>query len=255
MKLTFKKLSGWLPVVVILAGLLALAGPAVTRVQVAQADSDDIKTLPVPPAYTAEWWQWAYSIPPDQNPLLDETGKFCDQGQKGKRWFLAGVLNESGKATRKCTIPYGKQLFFPILNVEQSAIEVRNGDAFLCEDLGESKADLRECANRIADLVAPGSLTLTIKNLGNGNVTDLSDKISRVESPPFKIHLPDPNLLGYTGERLDPNPSDAASDGYWVALKPLSPGKYELEFSGSFEVEGEVVFTLIITYNLTIENK
>lgn len=241
----------------LVAGLLALVGPGVAGDQVAQADSNDIKTLPVPPAWTAKWWQWAYGISPPENPLLDETGQFCAKDQKGKRWFLAGVLNESGTATRECTIPYGKQLLFPILNVEQSAIEVRNGSAFLCEDLGESKADLRECANRIADLVAPDSLKLTVKNLETGNVVDLSDKISRVESPPFKINLPEPNLLGYTEAdgTLDPNPSDAVSDGYWVVLKPLPPGEYELAFSGSFEVDGETVFTLSITYLLTIEGK
>ena len=27
---------------------------------------------------SAEWWQWALSIPVSENPLLDETGEKCD---------------------------------------------------------------------------------------------------------------------------------------------------------------------------------
>ncbi|MCB0180540.1 MAG: hypothetical protein KDI62_20080, partial [Anaerolineae bacterium] len=64
MKSMSKKNVGWLLVAVLVAGLLALVGPGVAGDQVAQADSNDIKTLPVPPAWTAKWWQWAYGISP-----------------------------------------------------------------------------------------------------------------------------------------------------------------------------------------------
>ena len=36
------------------------------------------------------WWQWAYSIPAPNNPVLDTTGANCDVGQSGQVWFLAG---------------------------------------------------------------------------------------------------------------------------------------------------------------------
>src|SRR5262245_39640011 len=30
-------------------------------------------------AWSAEWWQWAFSMPASENPLLDETGKNVSQ--------------------------------------------------------------------------------------------------------------------------------------------------------------------------------
>ena len=35
------------------------------------------------PALTAEWWQWALSIPASVNPLVDTTGEHCLVGQNG----------------------------------------------------------------------------------------------------------------------------------------------------------------------------
>src|SRR5918998_839871 len=29
--------------------------------------------------WTAQWWQWAYSIPEDRNPVADQTGENCDE--------------------------------------------------------------------------------------------------------------------------------------------------------------------------------
>src|SRR5262245_49968482 len=64
---------------------------------------------------SAEWWQWALSIPTSVNPLTDTTGEDAFVGQRGPVWFLAGVFNGS-TATRTCSVPEGEQLFFPVIN-------------------------------------------------------------------------------------------------------------------------------------------
>src|SRR5215218_10121357 len=68
--------------------------------------------------WTAKWWQWAYSIPTENNPMLDETGEDCAQAQNqtGPFWFLAGT--GAGSVERTCTIPAGKAILLPIINVE-----------------------------------------------------------------------------------------------------------------------------------------
>jgi hypothetical protein len=66
---------------------------------------------------SAQWWQWALSVPAAVNPITDPTGVNCAQGQgilSNNVWFLAGTFG--GSATRSCTIPLGKSLFFPLLN-------------------------------------------------------------------------------------------------------------------------------------------
>jgi hypothetical protein len=30
---------------------------------------------------TAKWWEWVLAIPPEDNPLVDETGENCDVDQ------------------------------------------------------------------------------------------------------------------------------------------------------------------------------
>src|ERR1044071_3560105 len=64
---------------------------------------------------TAEWWQWAYSIPPSENPTVDLTGEKCAVGQRGSTWFLAGSYG-GRPAVRNCAVPAGSTLFFPVAN-------------------------------------------------------------------------------------------------------------------------------------------
>src|SRR5262245_26501057 len=88
--------------VIIGAGLLL----PLTR---AFADSAPFKQL------SAEWWQWALSIPAAENPQLDTTGGDCVVGQRGDVWFLAGTFG-GGTVTRTCSVPEGTVLFFPVVN-------------------------------------------------------------------------------------------------------------------------------------------
>lgn len=72
-------------------------------------------------AWSAEWWQHALSIPTGVNPMLDTNGNRCMIGQHGPVWFLQGVFSgiSTPTVTRKCDIPQGKALFFPVLNTIQ----------------------------------------------------------------------------------------------------------------------------------------
>ena len=47
--------------------------------------------------WAAEWWQWALETPASVNPVLDMTGEFCAEGQKGHVWFLAGTFGYTDK--------------------------------------------------------------------------------------------------------------------------------------------------------------
>src|SRR2546423_13002944 len=65
--------------------------------------------------WTGKWWRWALCIPKSNNPLLDSTGEHCAEGQTGPVWFLAGTTCKIHSSERKCTIPSGKALLFPII--------------------------------------------------------------------------------------------------------------------------------------------
>jgi hypothetical protein len=93
--------------------------------------------------WSAEWWQWALSIPAANSPISDTTGANCTQRQSGPVFYLAGT--SGGHAvTRKCTVPTGKALFFPILNALWGAAVgdcVPTNSAVVC-----NIADLRKLA-------------------------------------------------------------------------------------------------------------
>src|SRR5262245_45264729 len=40
--------------------------------------------------WAAEWSNWVFQFSLEQSPVLDQDGRFCDLGQRGKVWFLAG---------------------------------------------------------------------------------------------------------------------------------------------------------------------
>lgn len=193
--------------------------------------------------WSAAWWQWVLSIPADDNPLLDQTGEKCNIGQSGKVFFLVGTAPPApSAATRACTIPAGKAIFFPIINIEND---------FPCPDPnfkpapGQSLEDfLTEGAKAVIDHVT--ELEVEIDGVALKNLFDY-----RATSPLFTF-TGDPSLI-----IIDPcitgSPQPAVSDGYWIMLTPLPPGQHEIHFRGvenfpesNFTFETEVTYHIIV---------
>ncbi|HEU5016020.1 MAG TPA: hypothetical protein VFT66_26080 [Roseiflexaceae bacterium] len=193
--------------------------------------------------WSAAWWQWAYSIPVNNNPLFDETGKNCGVDQSGKVWFLGGTYTTSPdaggvtRANRLCTIPSGTALFFPILNAECDNFwppidpplqvpELRT----LCE------GQINSVSNLLADVDG-----VSLNNLNN----------YRVISPVFDVTLPDNNIPQFFGFDAPAGKySPLVGDGYYLMLAPLSVGKHTIHFHGE---AGN--FVLDITYHITVAPK
>jgi hypothetical protein len=181
--------------------------------------------------WTAEWWKWFISIPTGDNPLNDPSGERCALGQQGPVWFLVG--SGGGKAERECTIPAGRAILIPTINVQCS---YAMGQSLRTED------DLRACATSDQDLVTETAATL------NGSVL----QIHRVQSPVFNVTFPADNVFGAAV-----GPTKAVSEGFWVFIKPLPPGQYELHVQGLLvdpTVTGPVNLVEDSTYHLTVEN-
>ena len=148
-------------------------------------------------------------------------------------WFLTG--SGGGKAERTCAIPAEKSIFFPIINVECSYAETPTF---------RTETELRDCAQADQDTVS--SLRLTIDGLNIENVTKY-----RTDSPLFNFTTPQNGLFG-----LNSITSQGVSDGYFVMLKPLSPGSHEISFSaflGSPVTTSPLALTEDMTYHLTIK--
>ncbi len=191
------------------------------------------------PALTAEWWQWALSIPASVNPLTDSTGEQCMIGQRGSVWFLAG--NVSG---RSCSVPEGATLFFPIINfVNVNTPCNQNGLNFTAKQLQDQIQPAINTINSVSVIVDGQEVKKTLLRL--------------VRSDPFEAALPTENLFGpdacELGVPLSPGIySPAVDGGEYASLPPLSLGVHTLHFHGESDsaLFGHVVQD--VTYTLTV---
>lgn len=156
------------------------------------------------------WWKWLISIPKEKNPAYDHTGELCATSQDNPHvWFLAGTFG--GPADRKCVIPQGKAILFPIINYESSF-----ADAPSIRSEEELEEQCRHEIDQIGDIYASV----------DGKEIDIQNY--RVQSRCFTIDIPSNNCLGAVN-----GTTRIASDGYWLFIESLSVGDHVLKSFGS----------------------
>jgi hypothetical protein len=159
-----------------------------------------------------EWeekWQWAFSIPADENPNLDHDGSFFDVGQSGSVFFVPG--NFGGTDVRTATLPAGKAL----LIVGASALGILGLDA-------PTEAELRTGVEQAYAGVA--SVHVYVDGIA---LTDLASYT--VETPLFSFTLPENNIVG-----LPAGEYQGIAEGIFLLLEPLPVGKHVIHVHNEF---------------------
>lgn len=190
-----------------------------------------------PGEWSAEWWKWALAAPKDRNPITDTTGAHAAAGQPAGVWFLAGTFGE--KASRKCTVPAGRPVLVAVFNYVASEPSKERSPAERAAFEKKMAAEAKEQADRVEvmSVVVDGR-----------PVADL--KKHRAASPLFETVAPP------VAEAVHPSfagKQTGVSDGYWVMLKPLSPGEHTVRITSSQKARpGDPPFALDVTYTLTV---
>lgn len=210
-----------------------------------------------PASMTAQWWQWAYSIPDTPasegagsiHPLVgdnDDFGapdlyEFCGNGQHGRVWFLGGDFSGTGEDfERTCKIPAGKTIILAVINWECSTAE---GDATKGDPAWKQARQLKDCAEQTGDILS-GTAWFGPEA---GPLEEV--KVRRLRTvQAFPVYFPPANIIGLANP--DPNPSLVQADGQWLILRNLNPGRYRLEFTGS--AGDPPFFVLNGAYNIEI---
>ncbi|MFC3551740.1 hypothetical protein ACFOLC_12045 [Lysobacter cavernae] len=173
--------------------------------------------------WSARWWQWAGRFPGvNELPYRDPDGRRCAQYQEeGPVWFLAGT-DGAFDAVRSCRIPANKHLFVPLIN--WMASRGLQGAPMSC-------AEKQAQASRQADHVVSGLVLLDGRPVG---------ELQRMRVA--------------SGTCFDGAPGEgaAASDGYWLMLKPLPPGKHQLAIAAAFR-DGPRQMLQNFRYELEVE--
>jgi hypothetical protein len=186
----------------------------------------------------AEWWKLVVGLPFDESPVpADSSG--CYPDQHGPVHFLFG--NFGGTSERTCTVPAGKRIFFPFLNAFND---------FPCPDPAFAPAEgqsLEDFLTAGIDPIFSNLVTSLVADLDGVPISNLRSyrATSRIEEFEADIsnQVIDPCVTG--------DIQHGVADGYWLMLKPLSPGEHTLHFGGAMDFFG-TPFSLDVTYHLTV---
>jgi hypothetical protein len=226
MKSTISKISKAL-------GALALVLTITTNLGLAES------AYPPASVLAAQWWQWALAEPISDNPITDTTGQFAAVNQRGRVWFLAGSNSSGTTIKRTITVPAGKALFFPIVNVfdVEDGIGVPGGPLFMVhQPLQVAQAFVSSdiaTATGLSCQVDGIPLQITAANLE--------------QSTPFSVFLPANNIVGVPAGVYFP----FIDSGYYVLLNPLSATHHIIHFAGSITIPSAL--SLDVTYNITVQ--
>ena len=179
--------------------------------------------------WLAKWWQWSFSIPTAQHPRDAYTPEKCAINQEGPVWFLADQLG--GQEERTCTLPAGKAIFVPLLvgECDYSIPDVKSDEA------------LRRCAIEGNEY---GVVEATVDGVKLKNLEQY-----RTQSGFFNITIPEDNIYG-----LHAGNFKALSDGFFLFLEPLPPGKHDVHLKVSVlnPVKQQYNYNADWTYHLII---
>ena len=189
---------------------------------------------------TGEWWQWALSIPNDQNPQIGRVRAIL-HGRPARRVVVPrrGLRRRDGEA--RLLRPRGQAA---VLSHYKLFLTINTPD---CGQKGENFGVKKLISLITSSIDAAQNLSVTVDG------KPLNRKhIQRVLSLPFPTWFPGDNIYGPDacgpGKPLPAGIySPSMDDGYYVLLPPLKVGPHTLQFhaeSGTFLQD--------VTYNLTV---
>jgi hypothetical protein len=153
------------------------------------------ESTPDPDELAVQWWKWAMRRPEGQDPVTDRSGSRCAQDQPDDVFFLAGTTG--GAVRRRCEVPAGRPLFFPVLNV-------------VCpQSVGK-----RSCG----DVVRDAKVRVEV----DGQPADTSFIVSDA----FEAQADPRSPLAVKGPKT-------VAAGHYALVEPLDPGKHRIAFAGA----------------------
>ena len=176
--------------------------------------------------WSAKWWQYVFSLPMDQNPLVGATGAECAFERNGNVTLV--VVDPLSPESIECQVPTGTILFLDILSAECSTLEEP-------PFYGGTEEELRACAESfiLHDLDA---------SIDGVPVQNLDQYVHT--SPLFELTMPENNILGVEAGMI----GQSVSYGAHLMLAPLTPGEHTIHFHASHPDD----FTVDTNYHITV---
>lgn len=161
--------------------------------------------------YSAAWWQWAFARRDGMRAYDDPTGVLCAEGQQGPVWFLAGTSG-SDVAKRHCNVPKGKYVFLPVISMIMYS---PRGQHLPCADVQAGAAANNDRLQHA--IVKIDGVVVTDVARFRARTEECFDAFARAD------YVDDPKAY-----------APAASDGYWLMLKPPTVGRHHLSIRANY---------------------
>jgi hypothetical protein len=178
--------------------------------------------------WAVKWNRWAFGTPRPTNPLVDPTD--CDRARQPVAGvtFLPVAVGATGEVTIECTVPEGNAVLLTPMGMICAAA------------IGDPPGRLRACARRIFAWVQ--SIEVTIEGESVPNINRF-----RKVSGRFALNLPRNDFFGVNARR-----TPAAVAGWFLMLRPLAEGTYEIETRTTLKPPGQPVVEVIFRYDITV---
>lgn len=173
------------------------------------------------------WWQYVFSLPEDQNPLVGATGTSCAYERVGN--VAVVVVDPLSPEPIECEVPAGTILFLDILSAECSTLEE-------APFYGGNEEELRTCAEGFV----LDDLEATIDDQAIRNIEQYIHT-----SPLFEFTVPENNILGVEAGMT----GQSVSNGAHLMLAPLTPGEHTIHFHASYP---SMEFTVDTNYHIMV---
>jgi hypothetical protein len=182
--------------------------------------------------WVERWWHRLTAMPADVG-VFDPTGANCSLLQEGPVWFLQAP--SGGSFLKTCEIPAGKAILSPVFNIIND---------YPCPDPTFAPAP----SQSLEDFLLT-SFAFIIDGTTGIEAT--------LDGRPLPVRRVVKGAFGFTGaislatsgfdSCVTGSPQVGISDGYWIFIDPLPPGRHELHLHSVAPLFGTTDGTHIIT--------
>jgi hypothetical protein len=190
----------------------------------------------------ADWWRWALEHPVTNNPVMDETGAFCEEGQSGDVFYLAGTFTSDTSVERTCVTTHTGTFLIPIGNIAWDNCGTPPEDVVTDQELIDG-------VNSLLDEFDSASLVIDGDTIGT-TIADFAQYRTEVTAYSFTNPATD-SLYALWGGPFDGvcDPSYAA--GYYVPFKVSSPGEHDIALHAGTSIDG---WSIDVHYTLKVQD-
>ena len=238
------------PTLTFAAAMLVAASPLHAQSIVSPGSSVAGKTIA---EWTGEWWNWTYTMPAADSPILDETGAKANVNQNADVFFIAG--NSGGSTDRSFTVPADTPLLFPLINLgytrspeplDEDGLPVWFSGKPQVGDPAPAPPDfvMNDIYSTVDNAIDTSKLQFTLNGM---TAADMGVELPnhREQSGFFTntVAVED----NWSGEPVG-DWTQSVADGYWVMLDGLPQGEHTVNFGGS--TFGDEPFVVDVTTNI-----